>query len=544
MRWASTRSWRTGGTSRATWLDGYTRVGSPLGDHPDMRRVPGIDFSSGSLGHGLSIGVGMAAGARLRGQRGDPRVRPAGRSGAERGPDLGGRPGRGAVRPGQPRSDRRPQPDGARRARPRRSCRSSPSTGASRRSDGASSRCGTVTTRRRCCAASTRCPRPTREVPTCVVARTVKGKGVGYMEQTRTWHLGYLGPDDERAATAGGRSTCVTATTRRCPPSPAGIWRPRRKLAHSAVAGEVLADMADEDDRIVVVDGRPHVLEQDGGLSEPPSRALPQRGHRRAEHGQSSPPGSRRSASSPTPRPSRASSGLLAAEQLRTDLAYPGLPVRLLAHHAGISLGFYGTSHHATEDLGLTPLDRRYDRRLSLRRRLHRVGAAHDGRPEGARVLPPRPGARARRLRRGRTAGRPRARTPRRSCGMATISRSWQRRHGRPVARGRGPPGGRAWTRGGGRGRAQHPPVRRRWSVQARGPHAGACWWRRSTTWSAAWPAPARTLSSTGRGRRAARPARAAAENALSGRPTALYRTTGSTPTNRRRPALALMEDR
>jgi transketolase len=27
--------------------------------------------------------------------------------------------------------------------------------------------------------------------------------------------------------------------------------------------------------------------------------------------------------------------------------------VRILAHHAGISLGFYGTSHHATEDLGL-----------------------------------------------------------------------------------------------------------------------------------------------------------------------------------------------
>jgi transketolase len=44
---------------------------------------------------------------------------------------------------------------------------------------------------------------------------------------------------------------------------------------------------------------------------------------------------------------------LLCAEQLRTDLAYPGLPVRVLAHHAGISLGFYGTSHHATEDLGL-----------------------------------------------------------------------------------------------------------------------------------------------------------------------------------------------
>jgi transketolase len=45
--------------------------------------------------------------------------------------------------------------------------------------------------------------------------------------------------------------------------------------------------------------------------------------------------------------------GLLGVEQLRTDLAYPGLPVRVLAHHAGISLGFYGTSHHATEDLGV-----------------------------------------------------------------------------------------------------------------------------------------------------------------------------------------------
>jgi len=49
-------------------LDEYTRLGNPLGDHPDMSRVPGIDFSSGSLGHALSAGLGMTLGGRLAGR--------------------------------------------------------------------------------------------------------------------------------------------------------------------------------------------------------------------------------------------------------------------------------------------------------------------------------------------------------------------------------------------------------------------------------------------------------------------------------------------
>ena len=44
-------------------------------------------------------------------------------------------------------------------------------------------------------------------------------------------------------------------------------------------------------------------------------------------------------------------SGILGFENIRTDMAYPNLPVRVLATHAGISMGFFGTSHHATEDL-------------------------------------------------------------------------------------------------------------------------------------------------------------------------------------------------
>lgn len=45
---------------------------------------------------------------------------------------------------------------------------------------------------------------------------------------------------------------------------------------------------------------------------------------------------------------------LLCVEQMRTDTAYTNLPVKLIGHHAGFALGFYGASHHATEDLAIT----------------------------------------------------------------------------------------------------------------------------------------------------------------------------------------------
>jgi transketolase len=50
----------------ASALDDYTRLDSPFGDHPDMRKIKGIDFSSGSLGHGLSVSVGMALAGRVQ----------------------------------------------------------------------------------------------------------------------------------------------------------------------------------------------------------------------------------------------------------------------------------------------------------------------------------------------------------------------------------------------------------------------------------------------------------------------------------------------
>jgi transketolase len=44
---------------------------------------------------------------------------------------------------------------------------------------------------------------------------------------------------------------------------------------------------------------------------------------------------------------------ILGAEQIKTDCAYPQMPVRVIGTHSGISMGYYGTSHHATEDLGM-----------------------------------------------------------------------------------------------------------------------------------------------------------------------------------------------
>lgn len=48
------------------------RPGAKLGGHPERGHVPGVEASTGSLGHGLSIGIGMALAARM--QKRDSRV--------------------------------------------------------------------------------------------------------------------------------------------------------------------------------------------------------------------------------------------------------------------------------------------------------------------------------------------------------------------------------------------------------------------------------------------------------------------------------------
>jgi transketolase len=50
-----------------SWLAAWGSFDSPLGFHPDRNLVPGVEISSGSLGHGLPLAVGTTLGLRAQG---------------------------------------------------------------------------------------------------------------------------------------------------------------------------------------------------------------------------------------------------------------------------------------------------------------------------------------------------------------------------------------------------------------------------------------------------------------------------------------------
>jgi len=124
------------------------------------------------------------------------------------------------------------------------------------------------------------------------------------------------------------------------------------RQAHALIAGKVLADLADSNERIVV-------LTADLGFSNRTMEFAQRHSTRFFDMGIAEQnmvgvaAGLAASGAVPYVATFASFLALLCCDQIRTDLAYPNLPVRLLAHHAGISLGYYGTSHHATEDIGI-----------------------------------------------------------------------------------------------------------------------------------------------------------------------------------------------
>lgn len=179
-------------------LNEYTRLGNPLGDHPDRTRVAGVDFSSGSIGHALSAGLGMSLGGRVEGrdfnsfvllgdgEQNEGQVWEAAMSAAHH------RAGRVIAIVDRNRYCLDGEVDEVMGIEP---------LGDKWRAfgwevhevDGHD--------------VSALCPllrslagRQEPTVPAVVIAHTVKGKGIPYMESEIGWHLGYLSPEDEARA--------------------------------------------------------------------------------------------------------------------------------------------------------------------------------------------------------------------------------------------------------------------------------------------------------------------------------------------------------
>ena len=180
-------------------LKDFNNTGSPFGMHLDRLKVKGVDASTGSLGHGLSMAVGLALGARLKKKELAHLLHYGGRRTA-RGVDLGS----GDVRP------------------------ASLSWAISRRSSTIISSASTVpcedvmgieplakTSGRRLAGRSsmwtaTTLPsyagqleeaRAYKKGPCVIIAHTVKGKGVDFMENVAGWHYGGLDADNDERGT-------------------------------------------------------------------------------------------------------------------------------------------------------------------------------------------------------------------------------------------------------------------------------------------------------------------------------------------------------
>jgi transketolase len=165
-------------------LDGYCSLGNPLGDHPDMTKVPGIDFSSGSIGHALSNGLGIAMGGRMQGK--DFTVWEAATAAvAYKVSNLI------AIV-----DDNKYQLDGAVKDvndvgdLAAKWCAFGFET---YEVDGHNLEEMTFLLRKLKADKS-------RTVPACVIAHTIKGKGIDLMENQIGWHLGYLTPEDSEIA--------------------------------------------------------------------------------------------------------------------------------------------------------------------------------------------------------------------------------------------------------------------------------------------------------------------------------------------------------
>lgn len=163
------------------------KLGTRLQGHPDSNLLPGVEVSTGSLGQGLSVAAGLAAGLRLTGEDGLV-FTVLGDGECEEGQVWEAAMVRRPSEARAPRGHHRQQRAADRRLHPRRVRSGGFGREVRRLRLGRAARLRARHPRAR------RAFRPHQGRggrygrPVCVIARTVKGKGVSFMENQAGWH--------------------------------------------------------------------------------------------------------------------------------------------------------------------------------------------------------------------------------------------------------------------------------------------------------------------------------------------------------------------
>ena len=302
-------------------------TGSYLQGHPDMKHIPGVDMSSGSLGQGISAAVGMAIAAKLSGD--DYRVYTL--------------VGDGEIQEGQVWEasmlaahrkldnlvvivdNNNLQIDGAIDEV------NSPYPIDKKfeafnfhvinidgndfdQIDAAFKEARTV-----------------KGQPTAIIAKTVKGKGVSFMENQASWHG--TAPNDEQYEVAMKDLEKVGEATRES-------------------YGNALTELGKEHEDVVVLDADLAAATKTGVFK----KAFPER-HIDCGIAESNMMGVAAGLAAAGKVPFASSFAMFAAgrafEQVRNSIGYPKLNVKIGATHAGISVGEDGATHQCNEDIAL-----------------------------------------------------------------------------------------------------------------------------------------------------------------------------------------------
>jgi transketolase len=334
-------------------LGSLREIDGILQGHPDMRKTPGVDMTTGSLGQGLSVGLGMSLGLRARGS--DARVYVVvGDGELDEGQTWEAAMAAAKFRPGNlivfvDYNDL--QLDGR--------CRDvMPLEPLAAKWEAFNWGVQTINGNdmSEVVGAVDRALLASRGTPQVVIARTRKGKGVSFMEDRPEWHG--RAPDDRELQAAlqelGGSEAAPASSPKPC------RWTATSRIVFSGAPeastrdayGETLLEIGRERDDVVVVESDISVSTR----TEAFCRTFPKRFYQfgvAEANAMAAAAGMATVGKVPFVSTYSVFASMRALEQLRTSIAYPRLNVKVAVSHGGLTSGNDGVTHQGTEDLGI-----------------------------------------------------------------------------------------------------------------------------------------------------------------------------------------------